>query len=158
MGIAIESFRHSSDRPSSFLYAVKFSRYGTHMKHLEDPEDTIGNFLEVVGRLKDRLGPILVQIPPKWNVDPDRLAGFLQTAPSDLRWVVEVRDERWLCEDPMILRRIARRMQVAGVETLSEYHRYLLSARARRRGPRTAERLPHQRDPTSFNLNGGCAG
>lgn len=85
--------------PDGFLYAVKFSRYGTHMKYLSDPEEVIPNFLEPVGRLRDRLGPILVQLPPRWGPDPGRLEGFLRMAPDDLRWTVEVRNRAWLRED-----------------------------------------------------------
>lgn len=95
-----ETFDAWRDRaPRGFLYALKFSRYATHMKHLKAPEDTIGNFLEGARRLKAHLGPILVQLPPRWHVDVDRLRGFLESAPSDLRWAVEVRHRSWLCED-----------------------------------------------------------
>jgi uncharacterized protein YecE (DUF72 family) len=85
--------------PPGFVYAVKFSRYGTHMKHLEDPHDTVGKFLERMRRLEHTLGPVLVQIPPNWNADPERLEAFLATTPRHLRWTVEVRDARWLTED-----------------------------------------------------------
>lgn len=90
----VDTWRESA--PEGFLYAVKFSRYGTHMKHLKDPADVIRNFLEVVRRLEDRLGPVLVQLPPRWGADPGRLAAFLDAAPDDLRWAVEVRDPDWL--------------------------------------------------------------
>ncbi len=83
--------------PEGFCYAVKFSRYGSHMKKLKDPEGTIGTFLERAERLEDRLGPILVQLPPHWGADPERLAAFLDAAPSAHRWAVEVRDPSWLC-------------------------------------------------------------
>ena len=82
--------------PEGFLYALKFSRYGTHMKHLKDPGRTIPRFLEVARRLEDRLGPLLVQLPPNWRADPGRLAAFLEAVPDDLRWAVEVRDPDWL--------------------------------------------------------------
>lgn len=85
--------------PADFLFALKFSRYGSHLKHLKDPADTIGNFLLVARRLGSRLGPILVQLPPRWEADPGRLRAFLDEAPGDLRWTVEVRDPRWLRGD-----------------------------------------------------------
>ncbi len=85
--------------PEGFLYALKFSRYGTHLKHLKDPEDTIGNFLERARRLQQHLGPILVQLRPNWHVDAERLAAFLEAAPADQRWALEFRDASWLCDE-----------------------------------------------------------
>lgn len=94
------TFRAWRERaPEGFLYVLKFSRYGSHLKHLKDPEETIGNFLDAAGELEDRLGPILVQLPPAWNADPPRLRAFLDAAPSERRWAVEFRDESWLCDD-----------------------------------------------------------
>jgi len=94
--------------PPDFCYALKFSRYGSHLKHLKDPQQSIERFLERASRLRECLGPILVQLPPRWTPDPVRLAGFLQAAPSAYRWAIEVRDPRWLCDEVYaILRRYA---------------------------------------------------
>ena len=94
------TFRGWRERaPEGFLYALKFSRYGSHLKHLKDPEETVGNFLDAAGELGDRLGPILVQLPPAWNANPPRLRAFLDAAPSGRRWAVELRDESWLCDE-----------------------------------------------------------
>lgn len=93
------SFRTWRDSvPAGFRYAVKFSRYGSHMKKLEEPEASIGHFLERVDLLGDRLGPILVQLPGRWRVDAGRLAAFLAAAPPGYRWAIEVRDASWWCE------------------------------------------------------------
>jgi len=67
--------------PPGFLYALKFSRYGTHMKKLKEPAESIGRFLERAERLEEHLGPILVQLPPRWRADPDRLGAFLEPSP-----------------------------------------------------------------------------
>lgn len=83
--------------PRRFLFAVKFSRFGTHMKRLRDPEGTIGLFMERATALDQHFGPILVQLPPRWGVDVARLDAFLQVAPKDRRWAIEVRDASWLC-------------------------------------------------------------
>lgn len=94
------TFRAWRDRaPEGFLYVLKFSRYGSHLKHLKDPEATIGNFLDAASGLGDTLGPILVQLPPSWNADPERLDSFLEAAPAGRRWAVELRDESWLRDD-----------------------------------------------------------
>jgi uncharacterized protein YecE (DUF72 family) len=85
--------------PPGFLYVIKFSRYGSHLKRLKDPRATLRVFLERAERLRDLLGPILVQLPPNWRVDVPRLAEFLDAAPLSLRWAVEFRDPSWLCEE-----------------------------------------------------------
>jgi len=85
--------------PKGFCYALKFSRYGSHIVRLKKPQATIRKFLQRADRLGDFLGPILVQLPPNWKADPKRLAAFLKAAPKDHRWAVEFRDPRWLCEE-----------------------------------------------------------
>jgi uncharacterized protein YecE (DUF72 family) len=85
--------------PKGFCYALKFSRYGSHIVRLKKPRDTIGKFLKRANRLGEFLGPILVQLPPNWKADPERLAAFLEAAPKNYRWAVELRDRRWLCEE-----------------------------------------------------------
>lgn len=85
--------------PSDFLYTLKFSRYGSHLKHLKDAEGTIGLFMERATRLADHLGPVLVQLRPNWHVNVERLAQFLDAAPDGQRWAVEFRDRSWLCDD-----------------------------------------------------------
>jgi uncharacterized protein YecE (DUF72 family) len=85
--------------PPGFCYVLKFSRYGSHVKHLKEPRATIKRFLQVARRLKEFLGPILVQLPPNWNINTDRLQEFLKVAPRSLRWAFEFRDPSWLCED-----------------------------------------------------------
>lgn len=85
--------------PEGFQYSLKFSRYGSHIKRLKDPDQTIATFLEVAEHLGPSLGPILVQLPPRWHPDPERLDRFLEEAPRKHRWAIEVRDPGWLIED-----------------------------------------------------------
>ncbi len=85
--------------PPGFEYALKFSRYGSHIKRLMEPAATIGRFLEAAAPLGDRLGPILVQLPPAWRARPERLDAFLQTTPGGHRWAFEFRDPSWLDEE-----------------------------------------------------------
>lgn len=91
-----ETFDHWREQtPEGFVYALKYSRYGTHIKRLKDPADHIDKFLEHAGRLGDALGPILVQLPPHWHAVPERLDSFLEAAPRERRWAVEFRDPDW---------------------------------------------------------------
>lgn len=84
--------------PPGFCYGLKFSRYGSHLKRLKEPRRTIKVFLQHAHRLRKSLAPILVQLPPNWDVNTGRLQGFLTAAPRSVRWAFEFRDRRWLCE------------------------------------------------------------
>jgi len=93
------TFQQWHDRaPAGFRYALKFSRFGTHLKKLKNPQQSIDMFMERAVCLKSFLGPILVQLPPHWGADAARLDAFLDAAPSEQRWAVEFRDPSWLCD------------------------------------------------------------
>jgi uncharacterized protein YecE (DUF72 family) len=81
--------------PSSFCFAVKASRYITHIKRLRDAEDAVALLLERAGRLAPKLGPILFQLPPTQHLDPGRLRDFLALLPKGYRWVLEFRHPSW---------------------------------------------------------------
>ncbi len=85
--------------PPGFLYAVKASRFLTHMKKLADPEEPLGRFFERAARLGGTLGPILYQLPPRWRVNLPRFEAFLAALPPGYRHVVEFRDASWLREE-----------------------------------------------------------
>ncbi|MCO5586224.1 hypothetical protein L7F22_040163 [Adiantum nelumboides] len=92
--------------PSGFCYGLKFSRFGTHMKRLKDPEGSILPFIDRAARLGQALtGPFLVQLPPNFNLDLDRLKNFLERLPQEYRWAFEFRDTRWLCNEVYTLLR-----------------------------------------------------
>jgi uncharacterized protein YecE (DUF72 family) len=84
--------------PDGFLYAVKFSRYGTHRKRLKDPRQPVELFVPRARRLQASLGPVLVQLPPHWRVNLERLENFLAVIPRGIRWTIEFRDPSWLCQ------------------------------------------------------------
>ena len=95
-----ESWRRRAEpRRPGFLFTLKFSRYGSHLKRLLEPEQTIGLFLDHAEHLRQTMGVILVQLSPRWAVDPDRLARFLDARPQRHRWAVEFRNPTWLRED-----------------------------------------------------------
>ncbi len=90
--------RWASEAPEGFCFVLKFSRYSTHMKKLKDPDQALETFLDRAQLLGHVLGPILVQLPPNWRVNVERLDAFLKAAPKDYRWAVEFRDGSWLCD------------------------------------------------------------
>jgi uncharacterized protein YecE (DUF72 family) len=81
--------------PESFVFACKASRYITHMKKLKDAPDATRRFLEAIASLGERLGPVLFQLPPRFRVNPERLADFLAALPEGHRYAFELRDESW---------------------------------------------------------------
>src|SRR5689334_13225512 len=52
--------------PKGFVFAVKASRFLTHMKKLKDPRDPLERFFSRARRLGGMLGPVLYQLPPRW--------------------------------------------------------------------------------------------
>jgi uncharacterized protein YecE (DUF72 family) len=81
--------------PRNFLYAIKASRFLTHMKRLKAPEEPLDRLFARLRLLRRRLGPVLYQLPPRWSVDVERLAGFLSALPAGRRHVIEFRDASW---------------------------------------------------------------
>lgn len=81
--------------PTGFVFAVKASRFITHVKRLKDPATPTANFVERAKILGDKLGPVLFLIPPKWNLNTERLRGFLDILPSGFRYAFEFRDTSW---------------------------------------------------------------
>ncbi|HYC32622.1 MAG TPA: DUF72 domain-containing protein [Gemmatimonadales bacterium] len=81
-----------------FCFAVKASRFITHVKRLRDPEEPLATLLERAARLGSALGPILFQLPPTFHADPDRLAAFLAALSRDRRWTMEFRHPSWQIE------------------------------------------------------------
>ncbi|WP_240031445.1 DUF72 domain-containing protein [Guyparkeria sp. SCN-R1] len=81
--------------PPDFRFAVKASRYITHLKKLKDAQSIIATFFERIDRLGDRLGPILFQLPPRWHVNVERLSAFLDALPGGYRYAFEFRDPSW---------------------------------------------------------------
>jgi uncharacterized protein YecE (DUF72 family) len=81
--------------PAGFLFAVKASRFLTHIKRLRDARESVEYLLEGASRLGPHLGPILLQLPPDMEAAPDRLAEALATFPRELRVTVEPRNRSW---------------------------------------------------------------
>ena len=64
--------------PEGFVMAVKASRYLTHVRRLRDPAEPTGRLLGAAAGLGDRLGPVLLQLPPNFPADPGALDGCLR--------------------------------------------------------------------------------
>src|SRR5207244_5862631 len=88
-----------------FMFVLKASQRITHMQRLKDADDSVAYLLKVAGALKERLGPLLFQLPPYLKKDLPRLREFLALLPSDRRAAFEFRHESWFDEEVFALLR-----------------------------------------------------
>ncbi|MEA2646848.1 MAG: hypothetical protein QOE92_1931 [Chloroflexota bacterium] len=106
---AFEQWREQS--PENFLFAVKASRYLTHMKKLKAPEEPLKRLMDNATGLGPKLGPLLYQFPKQWTMKLDRLTGFLEVLKNypGQRHAMEFRHKSWLVPD------VYRLLETAGV-------------------------------------------
>ena len=81
--------------PGRFVFAIKGSRYLTHMKRLADTGEPLDRFLDLVSHLEEKAGPVLWQLPPRMGRDDERLAAFAGALPGDVRHAFEFRNPEW---------------------------------------------------------------
>ncbi|MER6947668.1 DUF72 domain-containing protein [Nonomuraea sp. NPDC000554] len=95
-----EMFAEWRDRtPDGFVMAVKASRFLSHIKRLADPEEPVERLMRAVAGLKEKLGPILLQLPPTLHVDAERLDRCLGCFPDGVRVAVEPRHVSWWTDE-----------------------------------------------------------
>jgi uncharacterized protein YecE (DUF72 family) len=82
--------------PPGFLFAVKGSRYITHIKRLAVEPPSIDMVADAARGLRDKLGPILFQLQANFDLDLARLRRFVALLPTDLRFTLEFRNDSWL--------------------------------------------------------------
>jgi uncharacterized protein YecE (DUF72 family) len=96
------------ETPDDFVFAVKGSRYITHMRKLREIEAPLANFLASgILRLGPKLGPILWQFPPQMKFDADRFRFFFELLPHDTQAAIHLarchdarlNDRDWLRSD-----------------------------------------------------------
>jgi uncharacterized protein YecE (DUF72 family) len=91
---AVAAWRNET--PRDFCFAVKASRFITHVKRLRDPRPALETYLSRMEALQSKLGPVLFQLPPNWRVNTERLSEFLSTLPAKRHlYVCEFRDPTW---------------------------------------------------------------
>ena len=92
----------AAQAPPNFTYALKLGQFGSHRMKLNDAASWLPHHLDRTNRLGPHQGPTLVQLPPRWKRNVERLDEFLtvarRLAPS-VRWAVELRDATWLHDD-----------------------------------------------------------
>jgi uncharacterized protein YecE (DUF72 family) len=112
--------------PPGFVFAVKVSRYLTHVKRLRETPQHLALLLERIEPLlaSGKLGPLLWQLPPNFKRDDERLAAALEALPATLRHAIEFRHESWFTGDVTALLRernvalvIADRPEIGALQT-----------------------------------------
>ena len=102
---------------SDFRFVLKASRRITHMSRLVNTADTLAYLWQAAGNLREKLGPILFQLPPFMRKDLGVLGAFLSTLPAGLRAAIEFRHASWLADDVYeVLRRHGAALCVADSE------------------------------------------
>jgi len=91
---AFVTWRESS--PQDFVFAVKVSRFITHMKRLRDSNSAVESFLLRARLLQEKLGPLLYQLPPQMKRNDQVLESFLALLAPQYQHVFEFRHESWL--------------------------------------------------------------
>lgn len=81
--------------PEGFVFSMKASRRITHVKRLKDVEEPVFYNHRSSLEFGDRLGAVLLQLPPSFRKDTGRLAAFLEAAPDGWPMVFEFRHESW---------------------------------------------------------------
>lgn len=89
--------------PPGFIFAVKGSRFITHMKKLKDVGEALEKYWSRIKPLGERIGPVLWQLPPMLQIDLPRLADFLAQLPRQYAHAVEFRHQSWLVDETFVL-------------------------------------------------------
>ena len=88
--------------PKGFMFCPKMSRYLTHMKKLNDPEESMEKFFNAFEPLKDKIGPVLIQLPASVAFHGEKAVGLYAICKQiypQYRFAMEVRHQSWLCAE-----------------------------------------------------------
>ena len=93
--------------PANFSFAVKVPRLITHYKKFSDCSRLIDDFYNLVTHgLKEKLGPVLFQLPPRFNYTKDRLDKIVKCMHKEFKNVIEFRDSTWW--KPVVFKRLKK--------------------------------------------------
>jgi uncharacterized protein YecE (DUF72 family) len=84
-----------NESPEGFIFSIKASRYITHVKKLNDPEEPVNKFFSNAEGIKDKAGVILFQLPPGLKYNKEKLVNILEVLPKNYRYTFEFRNDSW---------------------------------------------------------------
>lgn len=85
--------------PADFVFAMKASRFLTHIRRLREPAEPVGRMLDHARGLKRKLGPVLLQLPPNLAADAARLKETLARFPRSIPIAFEPRHDSWFTDE-----------------------------------------------------------
>lgn len=97
--------RWAKEVPAEFRFVLKAPQRITHFQRLKNAAESVAAFLEIAGVLKEKLGPLLFQLPPNFKKDLPRLREFLALLPAQTRAAFEFRHQSWFDEEVFALLR-----------------------------------------------------
>jgi uncharacterized protein YecE (DUF72 family) len=89
--------------PRDFVFAVKGSRFITHIKRLNNLQGSLARYFRRISPLKEKTGPFLWQLPPNFKKDLPRLEKFLKRLPKRFSHAVEFRNPDWIVPETFAL-------------------------------------------------------
>ncbi|MCX7679683.1 MAG: DUF72 domain-containing protein [Spirochaetes bacterium] len=90
--------RWYNNAPDDFRFSVKMSKYITHVKRLVNVDSEIRTCIASASLLKEKLGVILIQLPPSLIFDSALVSEFLSNLPANCRYTIEARHKSWVCD------------------------------------------------------------
>jgi uncharacterized protein YecE (DUF72 family) len=88
--------------PAGFTFSVKLPSEITHKNRLKDSRDYLIQFIDRMRSLEQKLGCVLIQLPPDFSPgERQSLRDFLEILPTDVRFAVEFRDQKWITEQTL---------------------------------------------------------
>jgi uncharacterized protein YecE (DUF72 family) len=85
--------------PSGFLFSVKMSRFITHIRRLDVEEESMRRFLKDIAVLKEKLGVVLIQLPPSLKYDRSLMTDFFDLLDPRLKYTIEARNKTFINDE-----------------------------------------------------------
>lgn len=92
--------------PGDFRFCPKLSQYITHYQRLRDCEDSLQRFFEIFSPMKEKMGPVLIQLPASVKFDPEVAVPFyslLKKTYGDYEFALEGRHTSWFSDESTLL-------------------------------------------------------
>jgi len=98
-GVKAETFeKWRTTVPAGFLFSMKMSRFITHIRRLKVEAESISRFLRGAEALGDKMGVILVQLPPSLEFDQSSMRSFLALLDPRFRYTIEARHKSFVSD------------------------------------------------------------
>lgn len=85
--------------PPGFVWSVKANRYITHIRRLHEAQEPMERFLSSVAALQEKLGPVLMQLPPNLAYEKSIFESFVRLLPASMKFAIEARHPAWFRDE-----------------------------------------------------------